>query len=43
MTLRTRKALAYAAAAVVLGCVFAMYLRPEMMVSIGDMIWSCFR
>jgi hypothetical protein len=43
MATRGRKVVAYAAAGVVLAGVFATYLRPEMMISIGDMIWACFR
>ena len=27
----------------VLGGVFALYTRPDMMVALGDMIWACFR
>ena len=27
----------------VLLAVFALYLRPQMMVALGDMIWACFR
>ena len=43
MALRARRIAAYALAVAVLVGVFALYTRPEMMVSIGDMIWSCFR
>jgi hypothetical protein len=43
MTQLARRILAYAAALVVLTGVFALYTRPEMMVAVGDMIWSCFR
>ena len=42
MTLRAKKLLAYAAAVVVLLAVFALYTRPQMMVSLGDMIWASF-
>ncbi len=42
MTLRAKKLLAYAGAVVVLLGVFALYTRPQMMVSLGDMIWACF-
>jgi hypothetical protein len=42
MTLRAKKLLAYAAAVVVLLGVFALYTRPQMMVSLGDMLWACF-
>ena len=41
MSLRARIA-AYAAAVLVLAGVFALYTRPDMMVTLGDMIWSCF-
>lgn len=37
-----KKALAYAAAAIVLAAVFALYARPDMMIAVGDMIWACF-
>jgi hypothetical protein len=40
---RARALLAWAAAAVVLASVFALYTRPQMMVAVGDMIWACFR
>jgi hypothetical protein len=43
MSMRLRRMLAYAIAAVVLAGVFALYTRPEMMVSLGDMIWACFQ
>ena len=43
MTLRTRKLLAYGAAVAALLAVFTLYTRPEMMVAVGDMIWSCFQ
>lgn len=40
---RVRRIAAWAAAAAVLLGVFALYTRPEMMVTLGDMIWACFR
>ncbi|HET8748021.1 MAG TPA: hypothetical protein VFM98_20660 [Ramlibacter sp.] len=43
MASRARRIAAYAVAAVVLAGVFALYTRPDMMVSIGDMIWACFQ
>ena len=43
LSARVRKIAAYAVAGVVLACVFAMYKRPDMMVSIGNMIWGCFQ
>ena len=38
-----KKALAWTGIAVVLAGVFALYARPQMMVTLGDMIWACFR
>ena len=43
MSLRAKKILAWTAASAVLAGVFALYTRPEMMVSLGEMIWACFR
>jgi hypothetical protein len=43
VSLRARRVLGYGAAIAVLLAVFALYTRPEMMVSLGDMIWACFR
>lgn len=43
MSLRTKKALAFTAATAVLVGVFMLYTRPEMMVTLGDMIWACFQ
>jgi len=34
---------AWAAALALLAGVFALYTRPQMMVTLGDMIWACFR
>jgi hypothetical protein len=42
MSIRAKVA-AYALAGVVLAGVFALYTRPDMMVSIGNMIWACFQ
>jgi hypothetical protein len=42
MTLRTRKLLAYGAAIAMLLAVFALYARPEIMVTLSDAIWACF-
>jgi hypothetical protein len=33
---------AYAAAAVLLAAVFALYAKPEVMVGVSEMIWACF-
>jgi hypothetical protein len=43
MNLRAKKALVYAGAAAVLAGVFVLYTRPQMMVTLGDMIWACFQ
>jgi hypothetical protein len=43
MTLRARKLLAYGVAIAVLLAVFALYTRPEMLVTLADQIWACFR
>jgi hypothetical protein len=41
--LRARKVLAYAAAVAVLLGVFALYTRPELMITLSEQIWACFR
>lgn len=43
MTVRTRKLLAYAAALAVLFAVFALYTRPQIMVTLAEQFWFCFR
>ncbi|MCC2634737.1 MAG: hypothetical protein K0S48_2623 [Ramlibacter sp.] len=43
MSLRTKKALLYTGAAALLVAVFVLYTRPQMMVTLGDMIWACFQ
>jgi hypothetical protein len=43
MSARARRIAAYGLAVAALLGVFALYTRPEMMVAVGDMIWSCFR
>jgi hypothetical protein len=43
MTLRARKVLAYAAAVAVLLLVFFLYTRPQIMVTLAEQIWFCFR
>lgn len=43
MTIRTRKLLAYAAALVLLLGVFALYMRPQIMVTLAEQVWLCFR
>lgn len=42
MSLRTRKFLAYGAAVTASLGVFALYLRPEFMVTLSEQIWACF-
>lgn len=37
-----KKLLAYGAALAVLLSVFALYLRPQTMVALADMVWACF-
>ncbi len=37
-----RHALAWLAAVVVLGAVFALYTRPDFLVSLADQLWACF-
>jgi hypothetical protein len=39
---RARKLARYAAALAVLAAVFALYARPELMVTISEQVWSCF-
>lgn len=43
MTTRTRKLLAYAAALALLLGVFALYTRPQIMVTLAEQVWLCFR
>jgi hypothetical protein len=42
MGIRTRKLLAWAAAVALLLAVFALYTRPEIMVTLADQLWACF-
>jgi hypothetical protein len=37
-----RRLLAWTAAVVLLAGVFALYLRPDMMLSLATQLWSCF-
>jgi hypothetical protein len=39
---RKGKIAIYAAAVAVLLAVFALYTRPQIMVAVSDMVWSCF-
>lgn len=39
---RTGKLAAWAAAAAVLMGVFALYTRPEFLVTLADQVWACF-
>jgi len=43
MNPRARKLLAYAAAVAVLLGVFALYTRPELMITLSEQIWACFQ
>ena len=43
MTVRTPKLLAYAVALLLLLGVFALYTRPQIMVTLAEQIWLCFR
>ena len=43
MTVRIRKLLAYGAALAVLLGVFLLYTRPQIMVTLAEQIWFCFR
>ena len=38
-----KKLLAYAGAVAALVAVFALYTRPDMMVTVGEMVWACFQ
>lgn len=38
----TRQALTWLAATLVLAAVFALYTRPDFLVSLADQIWACF-
>jgi hypothetical protein len=42
MTLRARKLLAYGTAVAVLLGVFALYSRPEFLITLADQLWACF-
>jgi hypothetical protein len=42
MQLRARKTIAWTAVLAVLAAVFALYTRPELMVTLSEQIWSCF-
>lgn len=43
MSLRARKVLAYGAAVAVLLAVFALYTRPELMITLSEQVWACFQ
>ena len=43
MTGRAKKLAGYGAAALALLAVFALYTRPDMMVTLGNMVWACFQ
>jgi type II secretory pathway component PulM len=40
--MRLRRALAWAAAALVLALVFAAYLNPHLAVTLANELWNCF-
>ncbi len=42
MTVIVRKAIAWIAAGAVLLAVFALYTRPDFLVTLADQIWACF-
>ncbi len=42
MTPRARNLLAYALALAALAGVFALYTRPELLVTLSEQIWACF-
>lgn len=42
MALRARKWFAYSAAVAVLLAVFALYARPDFLVTLADQVWACF-
>ena len=39
---RMRKALLYAGAGVALLAVFALYTRPDFLVTLANQVWACF-
>ena len=43
MSTPLKRAAAWAAALAVLAGVFLLYTRPDMMVTLTDMIWACFQ
>ena len=43
MSPRAKKLAAWTAAALVLAAVFALYTRPGMMVTVGNMVLACFQ
>ena len=43
MSTRAKHLIGWAGAIAVLAGVFALYTRPDMMVTLGEMIWACFR
>lgn len=42
MTAGVRKLLGYGAATTLLLAVFALYTRPQFLVTLADQIWACF-
>jgi hypothetical protein len=42
MTMKTRRALAWAVSVAVLLTVFAAYLRPDVALTLANQLWACF-
>jgi hypothetical protein len=42
MNLRAKKLLAWSAAAAVVVAVFALYMQPQVMVTLSELFWACF-
>lgn len=42
MVSRTRRLLAWTAAAAALAAVFALYTRPDFLVTLANQVWACF-
>ncbi len=42
MTPKAKRIAAWTAATLVLAAVFALYMQPQMMVALADMVWACF-
>lgn len=42
MSARAKRVIAYGLAIAALVAVFVLYTRPEMMVTLGNLVWACF-